>query len=99
MSSQKGIILKVDTERRIGIDDVINMLKGLRDETFFEVVKTSPQNVKPRQNESISSLGSAEKELKSNHVTGNINLPQIRELNEIAALLRSMENVPNSFEN
>ena len=99
MSSEKGIILKVDKERRIGIDDVINMLKGLRDETFFEVVKTSQQNSKPLQNGNISSFSNADKEIKSNHVTGNIDLPQIRELNEIAALLRSMDNLANSFEN
>ena len=97
MSSEKEIILKVDSERRIGINEVINMLKELRDETFFEVKKPSEKNIVKRQFESKNSLYKANKKNKSSHVTGNTDLPQIRELNEIAALLRSMDNETNSF--
>ena len=45
MSSGKKIILKVDPQRRILIDDVIDMLKILRDETFFDVGRTSEKNI------------------------------------------------------
>ena len=34
MSSEKEIILKVDHKSRIGIDDVINMLEGLKKESI-----------------------------------------------------------------
>ena len=97
MRSEKEIILKVDTERRIGVDDVINMLKGLRDNTLLEVVKAAEQKTKHIQYESIPSLHNSDKRNKSNLVTGNTDLPQIRELNEIAALLRSMGNEQNSL--
>jgi len=96
MNSEKEIILKVDPERRIGIDDVINMLKGLRDDTFFEVIKTSKQSSKKNPLESINSFYNSDKKNKSNHVTGNTDLPQIRELNEIAILLRNLGNEQNS---
>ena len=92
MSSEKGIILKVDPQKRIGINDVIEMLKGLRDETLFEVVKTYEKNTHEG-----NLFHNAEIKNKSNNVTGNTELPQIRELNEIAALLRSMDNEKGSL--
>ena len=99
MSLEKGIILKVDPERRIGVDDVLKMLKGLRDDTFFEVIKTSEKSTEKNQHESIKSFYNSDNKNKSNHVTGNTDLPQIRELNEIAILLRNLGNEQNSFEN
>ena len=91
MSSEKEIILKVDTQSRIGVDDVITMLKGLQKKTFFEVVKISGKNnAKEKEFEKNSHYNRAEID-KSKSVTGNTDLPQIRELNEIASLLRSME--------
>ena len=78
MATEKEIILKVDPQMKIGVNDVIDMLKGLRNETIYEIIKSS--SVKNEENKNINS------------VTGNTSLPQIRELNEIAALLRSMEN-------
>ena len=97
MSSKKGILLKVDPEKRININDVISMLKGLRDETFFKELKSSDEKIVKYQLEGINSKNKTNKKIKSNHVTGNTDLPQIRELNEIAALLRSMENGTSSF--
>tara|TARA_Y100001970_G_C14203737_1_gene842665 strand:+ start:1552 stop:1842 length:291 start_codon:yes stop_codon:yes gene_type:complete len=96
MKSEKEIILKVDPQSRIGVDDVINMLKGLRDETFFEVIKTSQKN-EVNNKEDFKSIYNKDAEEKSKSVTGNTNLPQIRELNEIAAILRSMESEQKSF--
>ena len=98
MSSEKEIILKVDPERRIGVDDVLNMLKGLRDDTFFEVIRTSKQNTDKSPNKRTNSFYNSDKKTTSNHVTGNTDLPQIRELNEIAILLRNLENEQNSLE-
>jgi len=92
MSSEKGIVLKVDPQKRIGIEDVIEMLKGLRNETFFDVVRTSEQNMEKNHKENKDSLFIAESPPPTNLVTGNTDIPQIRELNEIAALLRSMDN-------
>ena len=75
------------------------MLKGLRDEAVFKIAKASEVSAKlqgPNINnennnkvqQNISTLDSIK---KSPPVKGNTNLPQIRELNEIAALLRSMD--------
>ena len=99
MSIDNRVNLEVDQYSRIGIKDVISMLKGLRDEAVFKIAKASDvsdklqrpninneNNNKVQQN--ISTLDSIK---KSPPVKGNTNLPQIRELNEIAALLRSMD--------
>ncbi len=98
MSSEKEIILRVDTQKKIGIEDVIDMLKGLREETIFEIVRTSEQNIDKDHYEKMTSLKNDDIKIKSNLVTGNTDLPQIRELNEIAALLRSMDNEQSTFE-
>ena len=99
MSIDNRVNLEVDQYSRIGIKDVISMLKGLRDEAVFKIAKASEvsdklqgpninneNNNKVQQN--ISTLDSIK---KSPPVKGNTNLPQIRELNEIAALLRSLD--------
>ena len=99
MSSEKGIVLKVDPQKRIGIDDVIEMLKGLRDETFFDVVRTSEKNIEECSDKKKTSLFNKDKKTKSNNVIGNTDLPQIRELNDIAALLRSMDTEKNELGN
>ena len=93
MNKKKELILKVDPQSRIGIDDVINMLKGLRNQTFFEVVRTKEKN--DLINNDSKSFYNEDKTDKTKLVTGNTDLPQIRELNEIASILRSMENKQN----
>ena len=99
MTTENRVNLEVDQHRRIGIKDVISMLKGLRSEAVIKIVHASEvsENVRVTNinNESsnkaqhnISTQGSFK---KSPTVKGNMNLPQIRELNEIAAMLRSMD--------
>ena len=95
MSSEKEIILKVDHKSRIGIDDVINMLEGLKKESIFEVIKTSGKNKFTNKDNLRDSSHYKNISEKSKSVTGNIELPQIRELNEIASLLRSMNTETN----
>ena len=99
MSTENRINLEVDQHRRIGIKDVIRMLKGLRSEAVIKIVWASEvsenshgldiinESINKAQH-NISTQGSLK---KSPAVKGNMNLPQIRELNEIAALLRSMD--------
>ena len=41
MLNEKGVSLRVDSHKRIGVTDVINMLKGLRSETVIEIVQNS----------------------------------------------------------
>ena len=41
MSTENRVHLEVDQYRRIGIKDVISMLKGLRSETVIKIVQAS----------------------------------------------------------
>ena len=92
MVTENGVSLEVDQQRRIAVTDVINMLKGLRSEVVIKLVKTSETNKNKFDNaESQSVIYSADKFNQITAVKGNTDLPQIRELNEIAALLRSMD--------
>ena len=91
MLTEKGVNLQVDSQKRIGVADVISMLKGLRSETVIKIVKTSESTENKVDIEQSKSLPS--ETVKCNNsslVKGNTDLPQIRELNEIAAILRSM---------
>ena len=99
MSIDNRVHLEVDQYSRIGIKDVISMLKGLRDEAVFKIAKVSDVSEKLQgTNTSNASINKVQPNItthdsfkKSPLVKGNTNLPQIRELNEIAALLRSMD--------
>ena len=99
MSTENRVKLKVDQHRRIGIKDVISLLKGLRSEAVFKIVQASEMSENEQEldinNDSCSkdqhNISSQDSFKKSPAVKGNMNLPQIRELNEIAALLRSMD--------
>ena len=98
MVTKNGVSLQVDTHKRIGVADVINMLKGLRAEAVIKIVRTSEVNGLNGDNEKIENINTvANTLLLSSSVKGNTDLPQIRELNEIASLLRSMENQQNQF--
>jgi hypothetical protein len=98
MVKENGVSLQVDPQRRIGVTDVINMLKGLRSEATIKIVKTSePNENKVDTAQSQSVISAAEKFNQITAVKGNTDLPQIRELNEIAALLRSMDVQQNQF--
>ena len=99
MSIENRVHLEVDKYSRIGIKDVISILKGLRDEAVFKIAKASEVSEKLKgPNISNESINKAQHNISTNDsfknsppVKGNTNLPQIRELNEIAALLRSMD--------
>ena len=99
MSTENRVKLELDQQRRIRIKDVISMLKGLRNEAVIKIVQASEvsENVQePDINDEISikaqhNISTQDSFKKSPAVKGNMNLPQIRELNEIAALLRSMD--------
>ena len=99
MSTENRVHLEVDRQRRIGIKDVISMLKGLRSEAVIKIIQTSDvsENVQEPDINNESSKKTQQNILtqksfkNSPAVKGNMNLPQIRELNEIAALLRSMD--------
>ena len=99
MSTENRINLKMDQHRRIGIKDVISMLKGLRSEAVIKIIQSSEvfeNALEPDINNESSTKGqhnisTHDSFKKSPTVKGNMNLPQIRELNEIAALLRSMD--------
>ena len=111
MGAENRVSLKVDTKKCIGVSDVITMLKGLRSEAVIKIVRTSDA----KDNAETLKLRKAEKEVDSGRyqyessikeavniastVTGNTELPQIRELNEIAALLRSMNSKHNQLGN
>ena len=97
MVSEKGIHLKVDPNRRIGVDDVIDMLKGLRSDTAIDIIRIPGKTVVKKNLTGKDSSYSGIKSDTSSSVTGNTEIPQIRELNEIASLLRSMESKQNSF--
>ena len=99
MSTENRIKLEVDQHRRIGIKDVISMLKGLRSEAVIKIVRASevsensqgPDISNESSNKDQHNISTQDSLKKSQAVKGNMNLPQIRELNEIAALLRSMD--------
>ena len=98
MVKENGVSLQVDPHRRICVTDVINMLKGLRSEAVIKIVKTTePKENKVDTEQSESVISASDKFNKSSTVKGNTDLPQIRELNEIAALLRSMDGQQNHF--
>lgn len=98
MVTENDVSLQVDLQRRIGVTDVINMLKGLRSEAVIKIVKsTEPNGNKVDTEQSQSVVSAADKFNQSSTVKGNTDLPQIRELNEIAALLRSMDGQQNHF--
>ena len=91
MLTENGVSLQVDSQKRIGVSDVINMLKGLRSETAIKIVKDSESTEnKVDIVQSQSLLSETVKCNNSSLVKGNTDLPQIRELNEIAAMLRSI---------
>ena len=58
MSTENWVNLELDQHRRIGIKDVISMLKGLRREAVFKIVQVSevPENAREPDinNESIN---------------------------------------------
>ena len=99
MSTENRVHLEVDQHRRIGIKDVISMLKGLRSETVIKIVQASevsenlqePDSNNESSNKAQHNISTHDSFKNSPVVKGNMNLPQIRELNEIAALLRSMD--------
>ena len=99
MSTKNRVNLELDQHRRIGIKDVISMLKGLRSEAVIKIVQASEvsENVQEHDitnessNKAQHNISTQDSFKKSPTVKGNMNLPQIRELNEIAALLRSMD--------
>ena len=99
MSTENRVNLEVDHHRRIGITDVISMLKGLRSEAVIKIVQASEVSenaLEPDINNNSShkaqnNISSQDSFKKSQAVKGNTDLPQIRELNEIATLLRSMD--------
>ncbi len=99
MSTENPVNLELDKYRRIGIKDVISMLKGLRSEAVIKIVQASevsenaqePDINNESSNKAHHNISTQDSFKKSQAVKGNMNLPQIRELNEIAALLRSMD--------
>ena len=99
MSTENRVNLELDQHRRIGIKDVISMLKGLRSEAVIKIVQASkvsenahkPDINNESSNKAQQNISTQDSFKKSPAVKGNMNLPQIRELNEIAALLRSMD--------
>ena len=99
MSTKNRVNLELDRYMRIGIKDVISMLKGLRSEAVIKIVQASevtatahgPDINNESSNKAQQNISTQDSFKKSPAVKGNMNLPQIRELNEIAALLRSMD--------
>ena len=99
MSTENRVNLELDKQRRIGIKDVISLLKGLRSEAVIKIVQVSevaenaqgPYINNESSNKDQHNISTQNSFKKSPAVKGNMNLPQIRELNEIAALLRSMD--------
>ena len=86
MSIDNRVNLEVDQYSRIGIKDVISMLRGLRDESVFKIVKASEVSEKFQgpniTNESFNkvqqNITTYDSIKKSPTVKGNTNLPQIR---------------------
>ena len=99
MSTENRVNLELDQYSRIGIKDVICMLKGLRSEAVIKIVQVTEASKNPQEpdinnessNKAQHNISTQDSFKKSPTVKGNMNLPQIRELNEIAALLRSMD--------
>ena len=99
MSTENRVNLELDQHRRIGIKDVISMLKGLRSEAVIRIVQATEVSDNAQElninnessNKAQHNISTQDSFKKSPAVKGNMNLPQIRELNEIAALLRSMD--------
>ena len=99
MSTENRVNLELDQHRRIGIKDIISMLKGLRSEAVIKIVQSSEMSETAQEldinneisNKAQHNISTQDSFKKSPAVKGNMNLPQIRELNEIAALLRSMD--------
>ena len=93
MSTENRVNLELDQHRRIGIKDVISMLKGLRSAAVIKIVQASEvsENANESSNKAQHNISTQDSFKKSPAVKGNMNLPQIRELNEIAALLRSVD--------
>ena len=99
MSTKNRVHLEVDQHRRIGIADVISLLKGLRSEAVIKIVQASEVSENAQESDinnnssykAQNNISSQDSFKKSPAVKGNTDLPQIRELNEIAALLRSMD--------
>ena len=99
MSTENRVNLELDQHRRIGIKDVISLLKGLRSDAVIKIVQASevsenaeePDINNESSNKAQHNISTQDSFKKSLAVKGNMNLPQIRELNEIAALLRSMD--------
>ena len=86
MVTEKEISLKVDPELRIGVNDIINLLKGLRSEKAIKIVRTSEHNYLKNKSTIENPTPTKNRSDQSFSVTGNTDLPQIRELNEIAAI-------------
>ena len=103
MSTENGVRLQVDQQKRIGVSDVITMLKGLRSEAVIKIVRTTDAKGKTvtlnfgNDDGKDGSENSTHSFNQSSAVKGKTELPQIRELNEIAALLRSMDNQQNQL--
>ena len=101
MGTENGVRLEVDQQKRMDVSDVITMLKGLRNEAAIKIVRTSDSTkiAKTKHSihdeEKVDDNNSTHSFYKSSAVTGKTDLPQIRELNEIAALLRSMDSQKN----
>ncbi len=99
MSTENPVNLELDQYRRIGIKDVISMLKALRSEAVIKIVQASEVSENAQEpdihnnssHKTQNNISSQDSFKKSPTVKGNTDLPQIRELNEIAALLRSMD--------
>ena len=99
MSTENRVNLEVDQYRRIAVKDVISLLKGLRNEAVIKIVQSSEVTENAQEpdinSESINkvqhNISTHDSFKKSPAVKGNMKIPQIRELNEIAALLRSMD--------
>ena len=103
MGTENGFRLEVDQQKRIGVSDVITMLKGLRSEAVIKIVRTSDaKDIAETENyildeEKDDGNNSNYSFYQSTAVTGKTDIPQIRELNEIAALLRSMGSQQNQI--
>ena len=99
MSTKNRVNLELDQHRRIGIKDIISVLKGLRSESVIKIVQASEVSEYAREpginnknsNKAQHNISTQDSFKKSPAVKGNMNLPQISELKEIAALLRSMD--------
>ena len=103
MSTENGVRLQVDQQKRIGVSDVITMLKGLRSEAVIKIIRTSDVIGKDGTLNFGNDDGKDSRENSthsfdpSSAVKGKTELPQIRELNEIAALLTSMDDQQNQL--